>query len=290
MHLVVDNGTGDPPTAFASHRAILASRSPYFHALLLGNFQDSSSTRFTLPSPPFTPAATNFVLGWIYSGTLDFSNRTFDLGTAFDIWRCAAYLSLVHLQHEVEIKIEGMLTLKRAGRIYSFSLAPDVNSLALQRAAGTIVVDHFGDIWNSPTVGNLEFHQQERLVSEVCAKINAACVTAVAKDSFTLRKRIELEKAGWASHVAAMLDAVDDRVRQVLGGNIGEVVLSPAFVDLIDGIGFSTDALAWLLELVVGGLSESNAASVYQALVGSVLLREEGILMDVPCSERSVRC
>lgn len=121
LSLSLDDSTG---STFAAHRAILASRSPYFKSLLLGNYSDSQQTHFTLPSPPFTSASTMFVLGYCYAGTLDFGNRTFDLTTAFEIWRCAAYLSLSLLQEEVEVKIEQMLNLSRAARIYNFALAP----------------------------------------------------------------------------------------------------------------------------------------------------------------------
>ena len=55
-------------------------------------------------------------------------------------------------------------------------------------------------------------------------------------------------------------------------------------MDLIDGVGWSTDVVEWILEMVLKGLGEKNAPGVYQELVGSVLLREGGILMDVRSS------
>lgn len=279
MHLVLDDGT-DNPTSFASHRAILASRSPYFHALLLGSFEDSKNQEFHLP-PLFTPASTNFILGWIYSGTLEFSERTFDLTTALEIWRGADYLSLNNLQLEVEIKIERMMNLKRAARILHFALSPEVNCNNLQKAAAIVIKEHFGEIWNSPAIGTLEFHQQKSLVEDVCVRVSAGSVTAIAKDSFSLRKKLELESRKWAIHVGAMLDAIDERIKECLGTCVAQVVISAGFIDLIDGVGFSTDALAWLLELIVAAATEENAGIIYQALVGSVLLREEGILADV---------
>ncbi|KAK4700993.1 hypothetical protein P7C70_g5244, partial [Phenoliferia sp. Uapishka_3] len=265
---------------FSVHKAILASRSPYFRSLLLGNYADSNQTHFTLPSPPFTSASMLFVLGYIYSGTLNFGNRSFDLTTAFEIWRGGSYLQLALLQEDIEDRIEKMLNLQRAPRIYSFALGPEVGSLRLARAAHPFVVDRFSETWSCKEIGNLEYTSQKKLVSAVCAKITSTALTAIAKGSFVLRKRLELEKAAWAGHVRAMLDAIDERLKAQIGKSLTEVVASTGFIELVDGIGFSSDVLEFVLEMAVGSLTEAKAPEAYQSLVGSVLLREEGILMD----------
>ncbi|GAA5967666.1 hypothetical protein JCM21900_006735 [Sporobolomyces salmonicolor] len=272
---------GSASTPFAAHRAILASRSPYFRTLLLGNFGDSRLDRFTLPSPPFTPASTTFVLGYIYTGTLDFSNRNFDLTTGFEIWRCAAFLSMSALQDEIESKVAAMLTPQRAPRIFSFSHAHDVNSQALAKLALPLVLDHFDEMWATPYIGNLEYDPQDQLVKQLRARIAPNTVARLARQTSSLRKRIELERAGWARNVEAMVDAVEEKLVAILAEGLPEIVVSPGFIDLIDGVGFSTDVLEWILTLVVKGLREEKAPTAYQAIVGSVLLREEGILADV---------
>ncbi len=226
------------------------------------------------------------MLGYIYTGSLTAVKRNFDLQTAFEIWRGADFLSLSLLQDEVTDQIEGMVNLKRAARVYAFALAPDVNSQRLARAASKHVIDDFGETWAGPHVGNLEFEAQMKLIREVRARLGPATVVRTAKQALSLRKRTELERAGWASHVRAMVDAIEEDLVKVLAKSLPEVVVSKDFVGLIDGVGFSTDALEWILSLVVQGLNDANAAGSYQALVGSVLLREEGILMDV--SPRSV--
>lgn len=261
-------------TSFRAHRAILCSRSPYFASLLLGSYGDSSLNHFTLPSPPFTSASLTFILGYIYSGTLEFSKRKYDLATAFEIWRGAAFLGLQSLQEEVEVHIEEMANLQRAGRIYNFALAPDVNSQRLARCVAPWVLDRFGDVWGGPHVGNLEYEAQKKLVRDVCGRIKPESVTGVAKMLLGLKKKLELEKAMWAAHVGAMLGAIEDELVLVLGRSLGQVVLSKGFVELVDGVGFSTDVLEWILELLVRGLREQTAPEAYQALVGSVLLRE----------------
>ncbi|GAA5903440.1 hypothetical protein JCM5296_006254 [Sporobolomyces johnsonii] len=271
---------GSASTPFAAHRAILASRAPYFRTLLLGNFGDSRLDRFTLPSPPFTPASTTFVLGYIYTGTLDFSNRNFDLTTGFEIWRCAAFLSMSALQDEIESKVSAMLTPQRAPRIFSFGHAPDVNSPALAKLALPLVLEHFDEMWATPYIGNLEYDPQDQLVKQLRARIAPKTVARLARQTSSLRKRIELERAGWARNVEAMVDAVEEKLVTVLAEGLPEIVVSPGFIDLIDGVGFSTDVLEWILALVVKGLREEKAPTAYQALVGSVLLREARILVE----------
>ena len=102
---------------FSTHRFILVSRSDYFHtALIAWNTQkpeirdddqddDRSVEPLMLPSPPFTPPSLHFVLGFIYTGTLIFSNRTYDLDTAFHIMRSATYISLTSLYDEIQARI-----------------------------------------------------------------------------------------------------------------------------------------------------------------------------------------
>ncbi|GAA5845097.1 hypothetical protein JCM11251_000008 [Rhodosporidiobolus azoricus] len=271
---------GSDSTPFAAHRAILASRSPYFRSLLLGNFGDSQQTAYTLPAPPFTAASTTFVLGYIYAGTLDFSSRKFDLSTAFEIWRCAAFLAMTALQAEVEEKIIDMLSVARAARILSFAHAVDVSNARLARSTLPLVIDHFENVWAGPPIGHLPYEVQKQLVRQVCSAVQPATFVKTAKKVNALRKRIEADRAVWADHVRSMVDAIEEELVAVLASRLPETIASSGFVDLIDGVGFSTDVLEWLLTLIVKGLTESKAAESYQVLVGSVLLREEGILAD----------
>ncbi|SGY15976.1 BQ5605_C012g06721 [Microbotryum silenes-dioicae] len=277
--IVLDDG-GYAASSFASHRAILAARVPYFACILLGEFSDAQTCILTLPSPLFSSASFTFILGYVYSGTLHFSSRKFDLATALEIWRGAAFLGLDLLQEQVEVSIESMMTPNRAARIYRFALAPDVQSARLARGALMVITGHFGQVWDSAYIGTLDHSSQKALFDQVCSGISAETSTSVVKQALQLRKRIETNRHAWVHHIRAMLDAVEEHLVEVLSRDLAAVVTSESFVDLIDGVGFSADVLEHLLELVVRGLAESRACATYQALVGSVLLREEGILID----------
>ncbi|GAA5997719.1 uncharacterized protein JCM10292_006766 [Rhodotorula paludigena] len=278
ISIALDDSSSEP---FAAHRAVLVSRSPYFSSLLLGEFRDSSAHTVTLPSPPFTAASLTFILGYIYSGTLDFSPRKFDLATTFEIWRGAAFLAMDGLQSDIEDRILDMLTPQRAARILDFAHSPDVSSERLIAAAAPLVAEHFHEAWcATPHVGNLPYEAQKALVRRVCDAVSPAKLAHVATRLSKARRRLEPERAPWAEHVRSMLDAVEETLVRVLGRDLPGVVASDGFVDLINGVGFSCDVLEWLLSLVVKGLTEASAPRAYQALVGTVLLREEGIFAD----------
>lgn len=291
VDLVLESPDGSLSTPFAAHRAILASRSAYFESLLLGDYSDSRLDRFTLPSPPFTPPSLVFVLGYMYTGTLDFSNRTFNLETVFETWRCAAFFSMSTLQDELQSKIVSMVTLQRAPRIYQFAHASDVSSPVLAATTLPLVLDHFDETWATPYIGTLDYDPQMKLVSTLRSRITPVTVARISRQCRKLRKKIGLERSGWARNVESMLDAIEGRLVAVIANSLPEVVVSPGFIDLIDGVGFSSDVLEWLLLQVfnVEELNDKNIPSMYQAIVGSVLLREQGLMVDVSSRRRNPR-
>lgn len=286
VNIVLESPDGTVSSPFSVHRAILASRSTYFKSLLLGDYSDSQLDRFTLPSPPFTPPSLVFVLGYMYTGTLDFSNRTFNLETVFETWRCAAFLSMSTLQIELESKIVSMVTPQRAPRIFQFSYSPDVNSALLAKTTLPLLVDHFDEMWPTPYIGNLDYDPQMELVSKLRSQINPLTVAKISRKTRKLRKKVELERSRWVSNVESMLEAVEKKLVSIIANHLPEIVVSPGFIDLVDGVGFSSDVLEWVLLQVFNKdeLQEKNAPLAYQALVGRVLLREQGIMVDASFS------
>ncbi|POW08772.1 hypothetical protein PSTT_07305 [Puccinia striiformis] len=170
-----ENSTYEQEAVFSAHRSILCSRSPYFASLLLDPYADSNNRVFTLASPPFTPASLHFSLGYLYCGTLDFSNRNFDLSTAMQIWRSAQYLGLELLREEVEAKISEM--------------SLDVASKRLESATEPFVIQHLGTIWNK-AIGELHYEAQTHLVDLVCLSIDPNTVIGAIQGSKRLKDRL----------------------------------------------------------------------------------------------------
>jgi len=53
------------------------------------------------PSPPFTPTSFHFTLGSIYTGTLVFSHRGYDLDTAFHVLRSLIFPPSTEIQARI---------------------------------------------------------------------------------------------------------------------------------------------------------------------------------------------
>lgn len=268
---------------FATHRAILATV-PYFESLLLGSYDDRDHRILTLPSPPLTPASLHFVLGYLYCGTLDFSQRTFDLTTAFAIYNSAQYLGIDALRLEVECRIEDMCfgarpDPLRCARLFQWSLMPDVNCPMLQQRSKGVVLDRFSEAWRIE-VGSLAQDVQQRLVTEKCLSMTPDTAIDALRGGMTIRSKLETITQSWASHVLAMLEPVEARAAKLLVLDTTAVVTSASFVDLIEGRTFSGDVLERALTVLSANLEERTAALAYQAVVGHVLLREQGIQVD----------
>lgn len=259
---------------FTVHRAILCSRVPYFKSLLLSPYADSENRLFTLPSPPFTNASLHFTLGYIYTGTLYFANRTFDLTTAFNIWRCAAYLGMDNLLLEAEAAIEDLSVNQpkpdplRCARVYQFASSPDVGSTLLAELCRPIIASKFGDAWREE-IGSMDQETQQKMVTDVCATIGPGSAVEILRQIQACQNRIALVRAAWADHITAMLQPVEMRLKKMIGKETPEVVCSKAFVGLLEGRTFSSDILEKVLLLIVEALEERFAAKAYQAIVGN---------------------
>lgn len=284
-----DSGTIHEETFFSAHRAILASRCPYFHTICLSPYSDAESTLFTLPSPPFTPASIHFTLAYIYTGSLNL-NRTFDLTVAMHLWQSATYLSMDLLLDEVVSRISDMChdfraccktCRMRSKRIFVFASSPEVNDRNLQRRAKKSVLDFFGETWDKE-IGELPYSTQKELLIDLCQQTNASNAATAMKGILQLRSKLgnEARPAPWIDHLRSMLIPLEDRIKHFLETAFIDIISSKPFIELIDGIGFSNDVLEKLLDFLVDSLSEKNATSTYEILVGKVLLREEGITTD----------
>ncbi|WVQ83988.1 hypothetical protein IAT38_006133 [Cryptococcus sp. DSM 104549] len=126
---------------FTSHRFILASRSPYLAKALHKIVRSSrgSVIDICLPMSQVTPPALHFCLGFIYAGHLDFSNRHFNLQTAFDIYRTASLLQVESLLLEIEMRI-----------VYEFCHGMSWDTCHCQRCSKRVV-----EVWEFACVENI---------------------------------------------------------------------------------------------------------------------------------------
>lgn len=288
-----DAGEEETIGRFSVHRFILVSRSPYFASQLLSSFSDAASREINLPSPPFTPTAVFFTLGFLYTGTLNFSSRTFDLTTAFQIWRAAAYLqvsSLVLLTSSIiyndfchRFLCPGPCStcLRRVPRTLAFAVAPDVADATLRRRALEAVAGpHFASYWGRE-VGSMAPTAQDKIVAIVLGRIDreAGAVVPVIEQILRLRRRLDAERSiKWTDALRAMATSIEEHVQRKWLQNYLKIVATEECQNALDGIGLLTDVIERSLQLLVDGMSESQAPSIYAVLSRQMLQRgEEGL-------------
>ena len=286
--------------SFTSHRFILVSRSPYFASVLLNPSSFSSSPQNTgdiyLPTPPFTPASLHFCLGWMYAGHLDFSNRSFDLGTAFQIHRAATYLQLDALMGEIESRIvwdfcHGLERSRcacrrcplRAARVWRFANAPDVGAVELSKRAKEYVVASWAESWGRE-VGTADDKERKVVLDEVVKRINANNVVAAFRSIALLRIRLDTalrtkgrEVGLWVDALTTMLETVQTHSRRLLMDSFSTIADGKEMWDLVSGKGFNMDLLEEVGKELVDALSTATGCvegpRIYQALVSSILLK-----------------
>jgi hypothetical protein len=264
-------------SVFTAHRFILVSRSPYFSSLLLNHsaFRPASGGGIGdihLPTPPFTPASLHFCLGWMYAGHLDFSNRSFDLGTAFQIHRAAAYLQLSSLVAEIESRIvwdfcHGLDVSRcrckkcsnRVARIWRFVTGPEVSSIELKERTRRYMVRLWGDCWGRD-VGSLDDEARREVVADVVQSVTWRNVAVTYKAIIAVRGRLETAlrtkggSANWVDQLADMVDMVEQRAQEVLVQDFDRIADGNELWALLQGKGFSDDVLEEVLKQLVDAL------------------------------------
>lgn len=263
---------------FTSHRFILCSRSPYFASVLLNPaFKPQTTADIHLPTPPFTPAALHFCLGYMYAGHLDFSNRSFDLTTAFAIYRAAMYLQLEALVQEIEARIvhdfcHGLDTALckcrrcplRAARVWRFASEPDIGAVQLRDHARRYVIRLWGQSWGRE-IGLADKQEKTDLVKDVCSTITPNSIIGAMKSMKAVRTRIEAgvrargrDAAIWVDSLGEMVDQVEAHVRTILSKSFHQVAESADLWDLLSGKGFDGDVLDKLVNEIVGSVATAK--------------------------------
>lgn len=296
---------------FTAHKFLLVSRSPYFSSLLLNasNFLQHGNSDVHLPTPPFTPASLHFCLGWMYAGHLDFSNRSFDLTTAFQIHRAATYLQLDTLVVEIEARVvydfcHGLDRRKctcrrcpfRAARVWRFASAPDVGAVELARRAREYVIAAWGESWGRE-VATADKKDRNAIIEDVVKRVRVNNIGATLRSTALVRARMEhaLRTRGrdagpWVDTLEAMLESITARVRQLLVERFAQVAESKEMWDLVSGRGFSGDVLDDLGKELLAAVSTSSGCiqgpRIYQALVSSILLKVDPITLQTALPSR----
>lgn len=292
--------------SFTAHKFVLVSRSPYFASLLLNHssFQSHSLDDIHLPTPPFTPAALHFCLGWMYAGHLDFSNRSFDLTTAFQIHRAATYLQLDALVGEVEARIvwdfcHGLDRSKcsckrcpfRAARVWRFAISSDVGAVGLLTLARRYLVEAWADSWGRDTA-TADEAQRNDLVRHVVGTFQAGNVVATIRSIAMVKTRMETalrtkgrEASVWVATLESMVEVIQLAVRSVLVEQFAQVAQGAELWDVLYGKGFNTEFLddigRELLEAISTSKGCTEAPRIYQILVSSILLKVDPITQEM---------
>ncbi|KAH6906219.1 hypothetical protein BKA70DRAFT_439528 [Coprinopsis sp. MPI-PUGE-AT-0042] len=309
------SGTHENTTAiFSSHRFMLASRSPYFHDALLGSFSkaltqgtNGEPPTLTLPSPPFTPASLHFTLGFVYTGTLIFSHRTFDLSTAFAILRSSAYLSLQSLTDEIQARIAHEMLhglfhaflpfaeyekltqgrwgvggcrcrqcARRVPRVLEFSLQEDVKNVHLERGSRRALVGLFGEGWCTSEFASLNPKLRDSLLKGLSKRTTPVNVWALLWAAEHALAKLGPVIEPWGDTVRENIFSARKGIDELLCKESEECFARDEWMEIMesDGLGFEDgEKVEWAMNAVLRGVKEPWAANVYQTLVSSILLR-----------------
>ena len=296
---------------FSSHRFILITRSPYFFDQLVtygakGQIGEPATVR--LPSPPFTPPALHFTLGFLYTGTLNFSNRTYDLDTAFAILCSATYLQLQSLHDEVQARVvvemlHGLFhaflefteyeritggkwgtggcrcrqCARRAPRTLEFAMRPDVKNVYLDRGARRALVGLFGEGWCTSEFAGLPQKTKDGLMKGLAKRTTPLNVFPLLFASQAAMSKLNNVMDQWADGVREMVLAARKVIDDVLCNEAEKCFQQKEWVDIMenDGMGRFEDGerVQWTMEALRRGINEINAAMLYQVMFFEVLAR-----------------
>ena len=296
---------------FSSHRFILVSRAPYFHTSLkswgktanaiakaaAGSGEEEPLT-VTLPSPPFTPASLHFTLGYIYTGTLVFSHRTYDLDTAFHIMKSATFLSIQALYDEIQARVvqEMMHGLyhaflefseyeritggkwgsggcrcrqcaRRAPRVLEFAIAEDVKNQHLDRGARRALVGIFGEGWCTVEFSKLPEKNKHQAIKGLAKRTTPINIFPLLFAAHQALKKLSNISDLWSDGVRELVLSARKTIDEVLCNQADECFEQPEWVDFMAGDGArfdDADKVEWIMESVKRGLNDLNTPLVYQ--------------------------
>jgi hypothetical protein len=291
---------------FSTHRFMLVSRSTYFHNALIAwpsakpdaDEDTDEPLTLSLPAPPFTPPALHFILGFIYTGTLIFSNRTYDLDTAFHILRCSTYISLDTLYAEIEARIvhdmmhglyQAFLEFseyeaatggkwggggcrcrqcaRRVPRVLEFALLDDVKNATLERGARRALVGLFGDGWCYAEFARLDKRVREQALKGVAKRTTPVNVVPLLLAANAALARLDAVIEPWADAVRDMVVEARKAIDRCLATSAEEFFNNYEWDEIMHGDGDrfeDADIAEQVLQASRRGFSEKTAGALYQ--------------------------
>ncbi|KDR68153.1 hypothetical protein GALMADRAFT_146636 [Galerina marginata CBS 339.88] len=300
--------------AFWSHRFLLSSRSPYFHRVLshrssYWNVNEAGVIHLTLPSTHFTIPALGFILGYIYTGTLQ-SLHGYDIATALFILRGSLYLELPVLQKlilaEIVVKmLHGMyhaflpdaeysrlvddnwatavnlgcqceVCAKRAPHVLQFALEEDIKSDVLERGARRALIGLFGEGWCTEEFAALPDAIKSLILTNVREMITPSSVLPMLFAAESALIKLENPRKDWGHIVQSFILSVRASIDNVLCANVGTCFKSQRWqdpVDISDTV-FALEQVTWVLKAVLRskGANAENGSTHYQDLRSSAYL------------------
>ncbi|OWZ45396.1 hypothetical protein C351_02380 [Cryptococcus neoformans c8] len=245
------NATADPSKQtmiFTSHKFILACRSRYFSSFFKQHPHPQMSViDIFFSSPQFTPAALHFCLGYIYAGTLYFSNRAFGLLTALQIHSCARYLQLEELVVEIESRIIHDLChgldwdhchckkcVNRAIKLWCSLAGEQSRPQALWSLTTNFIQRGWAGCWGRD-VATSNAEEVGKLTRNIIEGIEPSNVIYTFYSLHHMRMKLEAEKrtapeeaqsSGWLNRLQQMVDAVHTQACEIIISSIEDVAAS----------------------------------------------------------------
>lgn len=256
---------------FSSHKFILACRSRYFSSFFKQHpHPQTSVVDIFFSSPPFTPAALHFCLGYIYAGTLCFSNRTFGLLTALQIHSCARYLQLEELVIEIEFRIIHDLChgldwdhchckkcVNRAIKLWCWLAEEQSRPQVLWSLATNFIQRGWTGCWGRD-VATSNTEEVGKLTHNVIEGIQPSNVIYTFYSLHHMRMKLETEKrttsekaqsSGWLNRLQQMVDAVQRQACEIIISSLEDVAASDGMRTLMqDQDPVSLDILRIILQ------------------------------------------
>lgn len=271
-----------------------------------------------LPSPPFNPVTVDFTLRFLYTSVLQFplTQFTSDYSTTIALYRAAVFLQIPSLKNLIVAHIisdmlhgsfsasltppeyyqftggrwKNMLLLggcscrqcvRRAPRILSFSLEPDILDPILERGTRRALVGMFGPGWCTQELGLLPDHVLSSVLeslSEMITPRNALSLLFAAEKALL---QLGDTPAFWDKPIRLLVISARILIDNIICQQSRPCFYCDEWRELITDSAFETRKLSnsaegedikmgWILGALSRGIQPQNVGSIYQVSYNSL--------------------